>query len=775
MAIRRSRILVRVSNLPHANTAASDPASKAETRLQMQKTRRHIRADVSLCKVERVSCRRMTADTAFPRGRTRSFGFTDVLLVCLLAALVSLVWCVHYHRWTAESFDIPVNYIGGRYLDVVFTGDGLWGMSFAKLMAAGEISVSEKSPKSLGAPFGANWNDWPSFEEGLNVWWAAVVRLYGVFGGTNLTYLSGLIFAAATFYGVCRYLGYDPALSFAAGALFGLSRYAFWRNLSNLTLTFYWHLPLGLLVAAWCIREKPVLHNRRQLLVSGLVAILFGIQNPYYSGMFMQLLFWAAAFAVLRWRDLTRAIAPIGIGAVLILTTALMNLDTFRSWSHGGLNLDVATRSYFDVERYALKPVELFFPLSHSIRGLGYWMADNYFKPTLIPTEQGSAYIGIVAAACFLWLIFRVAKAITRRNAAEIPLHFWGFLLLAAFSATGGFNGVIGLFGFRLFRSSNRYSIVVMAILLLFGAKWLTRKTCRWHPLSRMSLALLILAVGLCDQVPPHSKTLAVERKQAWLEDEALVQNLEEELPVDAMVFQLPVHAFPEAYLTYKMDDYDQFRPYLHSSGLRFSYGDTRGRYQPRWQKEAEELGPQGMVHLLEKYGFGAVLINRDGYPDGGESLARAIRSLGKHFLATPSQHWIAISLNPARSPERPPVFEQGWYGQEGTYGNTRRWSSGNAVLALYNPSQSTRAVRLRFALMSESPRTCEIALSGETLFGAELQPSEPPRNLDIAIALRPGRNELQFVTDRAATMPVSGDPRPLAFAITNFQQSAQF
>src|SRR4051812_11890666 len=238
-----------------------------------------------------LSLRQAAPSPARPRLKWQK---ADSVYLLLLVAIIAVTWCAHYGRWSIGAWKTPVDYIGAREWDMTYAGDGLWGLAATKLMADGEISFWDKKPTSVGAPFGANWNDWPSIEEGINNWWGLLAFVFGLGTGSNLAVLSACILAGVTFYLVCHYLGYDRFFSLAAGALFALSRFSFWRSLPTLSLTFYWHLPLGLLVVWWCAQSHDVRADRKKLVLCLVTPILFGVQSPYYSGLFLQFLFWAA-------------------------------------------------------------------------------------------------------------------------------------------------------------------------------------------------------------------------------------------------------------------------------------------------------------------------------------------------------------------------------------------------------------------------------------------------------------------------------------------------
>ncbi|MDP9004919.1 MAG: hypothetical protein M3N12_09045 [Verrucomicrobiota bacterium] len=101
---------------------------------------------------------------------------TDWAFLGLLLCLVTLAWCSAYNRWTAAAWNTPIYY-----------GSDAWGtLAGAKAFSTGEIPpILSKHPASLGAPFQANWDDYPTVEEGIWVWVGLLVRVFGLFRGTN--------------------------------------------------------------------------------------------------------------------------------------------------------------------------------------------------------------------------------------------------------------------------------------------------------------------------------------------------------------------------------------------------------------------------------------------------------------------------------------------------------------------------------------------------------------------------------------------------------------
>jgi phosphoglycerol transferase len=504
------------------------------------------------------------------------------------------------------------------------------------------------------------------------------------------------------------------------------------------------------------------------------VAALCAVQSAYYSGMFLQLLFWAAVYGLLRWRDWRRVLVPTGLVGVVLVTVVVMNVDTIWSKIATGHHPGTLHRFYSDLELYALKPVELLLPRSHSMTAIQEWTHNVYFNWTMFRGEQGSAYAGAVGILALALLLFVTAQAASRRSVSDVPVHFWGVSLVGAFSVVGGINGIVGLAGLWLFRASNRYSIVIITILLLFLVKHLSAISRRWHPAYTAAAAVLLTALGIWDQVPPRYKQRQAAWRTAVQQEAALVSQIEARLPENAMVFQLPVWPFPEGLLERPMlgtmEDYEPFRPYLHSSALRFSYGDAKGRYENGWQKEAELLGASRLVQLLEEYGFSAVLINREAYPEKALPMLHAFASVGKSRVIARSPGWLCIALNPRRRPSMPPVFRRGWYPLEVEYPRTRRWSSGDAILTLHNPGSTPRSARLAFSVETIGTRRLTISQAAQTLYEHGATEGEEAQKVELEIQLAPGTNTLAFKTDKPGQSPGANDLRELAFSLLDFQ-----
>ncbi len=578
------------------------------------------------------------------KGWTKPY-MSRVLAILALITTITFIWSWVYNRTTLEAWKTPLFY----------GGDATECLAEAKAYADGEIfPCLLKFVEHLNAPFAANWNDFPVTEEFIFAAMGWLGKIIGLFTSSNIIVLLAHIFAGLSFWWVCTTLKYRPVLAFSGAVLFASSHFIFARSLSHITLTFYWHIPLFLLVSWWSFSEDELrkFHDARWW-ISVAVAFTTGTLNPYYSNMFLQFLGFAALLHIVqkRWQ---KAKFVILLGGITVFGFLIMNMDTFIYRFMHGPNEGAVIRNLGSLEIYGLKIPELFMPPRyHRWR----WWANlgiNYFgRAYIIKGEMGAPYLGLIGITGFLWLGGLSFYRLLQGKSHAIPVQTWQILWILLYGITGGINLLIGAFGFILFRGTNRYSVIILAISLLFLVRQLSRYSTR--KLAWL-IGLALLVIGIWDQLPPQTFNDFIYKTRQIIEsDRAFVGEIESVLPAESMIFQLPIMDFPEVPPINKMGDYEHFRPYLFSKHLHFSYGSDKGRARELWQKAVAKLPFSQMVAELEKYGFAAVYINRQGYEDHGELIFRNLKMLGKPILAESAlKDLIAIRLFPSTTPALP-------------------------------------------------------------------------------------------------------------------------
>jgi hypothetical protein len=353
-----------------------------------------------------------------------------------------------------------------------------------------------------------------------------------------------------------------------------------------------------------------------------------------------------------------RRIAPVWpLLALLLLLCVSVLADAFSvlafAWRGGAT--DAMARPYGNLERYALKPIELLLPIFTP--GLAPWapLGVTYFKGAIYRGEMGGAYLGLAGVAALAWVCATSAASYVRRPRGFPPAAFLALAWILAFSVVGGLNGVLGTLGVVWFRATSRYSVWIQALVLMWAVVRLSHM-----PLARRRGASLVaLGVGLfvvTDQLPSRRSAREIAQvTETVASDRTLVRSLEATLPAGAMLFQLPVVGYPEGARNYQATDYEHLRPYLQSSRLRFSYGAEKGSLDSAWQSRAEALPPVSLAETLERIGFSGLLVNRKGFVDGASELREELAASGRQEAwESPDRHFLFVRLNAASKPSAP-------------------------------------------------------------------------------------------------------------------------
>jgi len=562
----------------------------------------------------------------------QSSGWTrlDTTALASLLVVVLLAWCTANAKWTALQWSQPTAYTEPDKADVVHA------LAMMKAGAGGEfMPLAWKGSRDLGAPYDANWNDWPLVEELQIVFFSLLAKVFGLFAGLNLATVLGNLLAAITFYGVARFSDCSTVSAFVAALAFGLAPFIFAQSPFHLTTEYIWHIPLFLPVWRWASSEPGTTPRSPRFWFAVGVGFLTGLQSPYYTNILCQLTLLGAIILFCHnrsWPAFKSSLAVIGAAACAF---ALMNFDTWTYRAVHGPNTGALVREYKWLEIYGLKIVDMVIPpITHHSHMLADFAAAHR---AAAPLQDEGSYLGFVGLAALALLVGTAIADVVRRRANSIPMEAWQVLWIVLFFSTGGFNAILGSLGFTLFRTGCRYSVVILAIALMYAAQRLTalqRETASHKPSGSLPLAAYAAAGALCcvilwDQVPrtPTATATATIARQVEA-DREFVAAMEAALPDRAMVFQLPIMEFPESPVP-GVPPYDHFRPYLYSKNLRYSFGSMKGRPREDWQKELGKMAFKDAVAEMKNKGFAAIYINRNGFPDRGKALEDSLLEMG--------------------------------------------------------------------------------------------------------------------------------------------------
>ena len=484
--------------------------------------------------------------------------------------------------------------------------------------------------KRLNAPDEGLWSDEPISKF---VYWlpSLLSRYVGIFVASTWFVICALCVAGVAFYISALVLGADRIPSAVLGVLFALLPYGFVRNLEHLSLTLYFVVPIYILCLARLWGSAGERKSPKEILLMGLAVFVCSLFNPYYWAMFLVLLGYVG-IGHLANRNWSGVSACVTLGAVACLGFLIQNADTFYFHWREGPNPIAISRDLWWMIKFGLYLPDLLLPTTHRLECFQHLAgAEYHWKiPLQIQGESQTAYVGIIAAVGLVMLVAGgFVRASANRNKPQSPL-FWFALVVFCFAVVGGANYLLGAMGFQMLRGTNRYSVFLAALGLLYLAILLSRSSKK--KLVLLGTCVLLLPLGLWDQIPKVPAWTLSQREQAserFKMDHEFFPAMEHSLPKGASVFELPVHPFPEHGPVNDMGDYEHFRPYLHTKEMKFSYGTIKGRQPGGWQQDLDTKKPAEFIAVLQGKKFDVVLINRRAYPDGGKDLAAGLLKNG--------------------------------------------------------------------------------------------------------------------------------------------------
>ena len=563
------------------------------------------------------------------------------LAVYLAAALLTALAAVPLLDLFQVQLGVPLGYKGDA-LSV--------GVHVKNVLERGWIDLNP----FVGAPAGSHGNDFPGADN-LHL---LVIAALGVFSSSypivlNAYYLLTFPLAAVAGAWFFRVVGVGRALTVALAVLYAFAPYHFSRGEDHLYLAAYYPVPLALVLvyravsgeALWSQRADPAPRWRARLTgrntANAGVLLLLGTASSYYSVFTLLLLTLCALIALAQDRRV-RTLAGVVVAQVVLAGVMVVNMlpNLLYERAHGS-NVVALVRNARSSEVYDFKLASLLLPTPfHRIAAFAAFRR-SYDGTFPLPSERPA--LGAVGALGLIVLLALAVVSIVRRPATDAgESAVWTAqrrlavlaLLALLLGTVGGLSTFFALFVTDSLRGWNRLSIFVSAISLaavglmvgqLLGRPAVTRVLRRpW--LGPLLAAGFLAVVGLYDQTPPANPSGRAAVVLTWNRDQAFVAAVEARLPRHGLVFQLPYMFFPESHPIVAMADSDQFRFYLHSHGLRWSYGGIRGRAAADWAPLIAGQPVDRMAELLAAGHVDGLEVYRAGYTDQGRSLENQLR-----------------------------------------------------------------------------------------------------------------------------------------------------
>ena len=711
-------------------------------------------------------------------------------LVTILVAIVDLkLWNMHPR---GPLFDVE--------------GDGSYYLASVKGVV--ENGWFWHNP-DLGAPFGqSNYDFAAPFGDVAHFVIVAVLGL--VLGGDavltfNAFFLLTFPLIAVIAYLVARDLGAARLPALVAGVLFAFLPYHLARNQTHLFLTAYYAIPLAVWLVVTLTEGRRLLDRgrdaRRRTLLVIAVCVVVGAASSYYAVFALLMLVTVVPVAALARRSRAIALQGAAVTAIVAASFALCHAPAIVYPLIHGPNPGVADRLPSDSEQFGLKLTTMVLPRpEHRIDFLAH-RGERYLNTTLYSGEGFDPSLGVVATIGLgIALIVLLTTGLAGRGASQrrARVATAGAVALSSF-IIGTVGGVSALIAFELspqVRAWNRLSLVIAFAALLTIALALTALGDRLRSTGRpawvaAAVAVAVGLIGLFDQTSPADAPDHAGVARNWKADDDFVSAIEQRLPEDAAVLQLPYMAFPENGRLNAIADYGLFKGYLHSEDLKWTYGAVRGR-PTDWLGYHKALTTEQLAAGAAAAGFGGVYVDAYGYGPGGvEPVQAALEKIAGAgtVIASAGARLRFVDLRPATArlaartsaAERAgleaallhPVvldFGDGFSYQEMEGQTPFRWARGDARITLDNTLEGVRTVRLTARIHggAEAPSAVKVTLPGGTSKVVMAPGAGAP--LDLTFPLREGTSSVRLQTAGPAAPNPAGNVRDLRLRVVDPQ-----
>lgn len=532
------------------------------------------------------------------------------LVVLLSVVCVALIM----HLWAAE-WRIPFQYLGGDPFE-----------SQAVIKSVIDTGTYLENPM-LGAPGQFEYYDYPRTEH----FQLFIVRILSIFTKDyalviNSFFVFTFPLTAVIAFAVLRHFRISFLSALIVSLLYAFTPFHFVRGETHFFLACYFFVPVSIAICLWICRNEPfIIRNAKRkwrptlkAIAAMVFCVLIASSGAYYTFFTCFLILISGIYAFTqtkRWSSLL----PSFLLLIILVGVSILNLvPTIRYTMREGQNRIVTRRSFMEAETYGLKITGLLLPAAgHRIAPLNK-MFRRY--PADSMNENNAAYLGIVGVAGFLillaWIFFPKTRIQGQDLCENLSVLNCSLLL---FGLAGSFGPLFAFLVFNEFRGYNRVSIFIAFLVLFAIALVLDTQNKKYSgaPLKRIVFMIVsfgILILGLWDQTIPTYVATKPQQVADFRSDDAFVKEIESKLLPGSMIFQLPYSSFPEAGPQHRMNDYDLFRGYLHSTKLHWSYGAIKGRKWDKWQREISSQSIPEFIQTLRSTGFRGLYIDRFGY-----------------------------------------------------------------------------------------------------------------------------------------------------------------
>jgi hypothetical protein len=619
------------------------------------------------------------------------------LILILLISLTTISYQLNLLQ--LDIFNTPLGY----------QGDGLLVLGNAKLIINSFPNIASEK---LNYPYGMDLESGYLHSDKL---YQILVYIVGKVCGPNCSittfYILNHITAGIAFYIACRLCGIKRSYSIVFALVFAFTPFIFKRGIAHITTGFIFIVPL-LIIMIWNLSTNINL-SLRERKIHFIILFLSTITNIYYLYITLIIIFGLLIFFIFKKEKKHKNhILKLIIFSLLIFIIFNYKFIFYSIIHDGSVNRGILGNDF-----YGLRLPELFFPTGwHKISILPKIGSYLFYGKTELRGEFWSPYIGLSGIlATFMFLIISLKKF------AEANKFYLGNLILqinfvTLFSLIGGIGLMIAIFGPNPARAANRYSIWLLATLLIFIAKFLTDHDKFIKEYQKKIIIFLFLILSFLDLPKPLKKSYFESMNNEIQNKKQLVSKLitKSKKNIINLAF-LPHMNYPENGPAEKIIDYEYFKFFLASDQINLSYGGNKyNKTTPKISID-NKTSIFDSIKLFKILGYDYVLINKDGYSE--YDLKKNVNALNKlvKSINVNNSNYLAYDLKSLKDnsleSKNSFFFTNGWSVPEQNW----RWSESNISEILVHQAKKISYIELTLHSFREL-RNIDIFLDKELI-----------------------------------------------------------
>ena len=563
----------------------------------------------------------------------------DVVEACISAAIALALAMLVFGPLLAH---LAAGWAGGDMLSTYANAD-VWG------------GFGYRVEQHYGYPFGMNLNYFPGIDITENVFASVVTGLvHEPFVGVNLLVIVSFPLAAALAYAAVRMTGLRGPLAIVLAVTFSLIPYHWGRALGHTYLSTLYSMLTGALLVLivgggylerWYQQARQVQaspaepgagaaegHGRGRAaarLVLIVVLVLVTAWTGVYYAAFTLILglaavIWRVAMRA-RWTFIVLDLLPfIGI----VIAAAIGFLPSLLTRGDAPL-ASLGERTPIESVTYAGNLAVALLPLPQSLLpGLGAYNAAvveaigaaPWGESTAI-TNHGTWITSIAAVVLIIGLIVRSRGRLQPDDGLQprVTLGFVAYLTVVtlAFFVPWGLNYLVAGTLTAQIRGWNRL-LPFLLLFFLLGAAAVAASS-RWskRPGFIVPICIVVLGLVVVDSVLPFRTSYLDSVSQGAASSDAgraYAIAVNDAIPGDCGVLQLPYLPYPEAGVIRGLYDYEHFWPALTNRGKSWSYGAVRNTDASVWAAQLPQTPSVEQIALLRGAGFCAIHVDTRGY-----------------------------------------------------------------------------------------------------------------------------------------------------------------